>query len=347
MFAEGSFGRKSIPVASILLVGIVALLLPLIGLSSRVLSLSILVGIYAIVTYGISFLYGTGGLLSIAQGGLWGVGAYIAAILAINHGWSFPAVLLVAIVGTALLSTLVALLSLRVRGHYFTIITFAVAEGIRALINAWQGLTGGTVGIVVSKPASIGPWQISTSIDWYDVCAVTLVVVLVVVHFLTRSRFGRRLAGTRDNVELAASVGISLGRLRVIAFAISGALAGLGGVYWAFSQSYVQGDQFGATASITFILVMLLGGAKYLYGPLIGAIVVVFLPVVLDLPPLLGTAALGVVFILVILLAPRGIASLGDVIVRLVRRRSRTGTGAPPAPLGDDDLAVTSRWSQR
>ena len=316
-----TFRRQHLPaLVEVAVVLVFVLCLPLLRVSHQGIALLILVFVYATVTHGLTLLYGTGGLLSIAQGGLWGVGAYTCAIGAVKNGWPFIPTVLLAIVVTTVLSTLVALLSLRVRGHYFVIITFAVAEGIRALINAWTDVTGGTQGITVAVPATVGDLKISQNIQWYYIAGITLVIVLVAMHFTSTSAYGRRLAASRDNVQLASSVGINVARSRIIAFAISGALAGLGGVYWAYSQSYVQGDQFGASASITFILVMLLGGSRYLLGPTIGAAVVVFLPIWLNLPPLLSSIVLGAVFIVVIMLAPSGIAGLGDVAIRLFRR---------------------------
>ena len=316
--------RRVVPWGGLIVLGLIASALPALHPTNRTMALAILACIYALVTYGLAFLFGTGGLLSIAHGGLWGVGAYAAAILAMKHGWGFGQSVLAAIVVTALAATFVALLSLRVKGHYFTIITFAVAEGIRALINVWTSFTNGTEGIVVSKVAVLGGWRIGGVDDWYYLVLGTLVLVMAVYRMLVISPFGRRLAATRDNVDLASSVGIGVRGLRVIAFAFSGMLAGIGGAYWAFQQSYVQGDQFGATASITFLLVMLLGGAKYLYGPVIGAIIVVFLPPTFNLSPLLGQAALGVVFIIVILVAPGGIASIGDRLAHWRKRRRTT-----------------------
>ncbi|WP_432839760.1 branched-chain amino acid ABC transporter permease [Dactylosporangium sp. CA-092794] len=301
---------KSLLVLAVLTV--LALLLPAAGPSQRVLSLATLAGIYAIVTYGVAILYGTGGLLSIAHGGLWGIGAYSAALLVVDRGWGFLAVLGAAVVVTACFATAVALMSLRVKGHYFTIITFAVAEGIRALLNAWEPVTHGTEGIVVSAPVRIGGLEVSGNADWYTLVVISLAVVIALTRLVVVSPFGRRLAATRDNLDLAASVGIGVGSLRLAAFGFSGALAGVGGAYWAMSQSYVHGDQFGAGASIVFILCMLLGGAKYTYGPAIGALIVVFMPPLLALPPLAGTAALGVVFIIVIMVAPGGLAGLPD-----------------------------------
>ncbi|WP_213451327.1 branched-chain amino acid ABC transporter permease [Rhizomonospora bruguierae] len=329
---------KSLVVLAV--VTVLMLLLPAVGPSNRVLSLATLAAIYAIVTYGIALLFGTGGLLSIAHGGLWGIGAYTAALFAVRAGWSFLPVLVLSVVITAGAATLVALMSLRVRGHYFTIITFAVAEGIRALINAWTPVTAGTEGIVVVAPVRVFGFDIRSNADWYYIVVVSLAVVIALTRLVVVSRFGRRFAATRDNLDLAASVGIGVSRLRLLAFSLSGALAGLGGAYWAYSQTFVHGDQFGAAASIVFILCMLLGGARYTYGPLIGAVIVVFMPPLLALPPLLATAALGVVFILVILLTPGGLASLPERLGQLWRRWRGPDPRPPGAGAAGDGAAA-------
>jgi ABC-type branched-subunit amino acid transport system permease subunit len=115
-------------------------------------------------------------------------------------------------------------------------------------------------------------------------------------------------------------------------FAITGAMAGIAGVYWAYLEKYVVPSQFSATASISFVVVVLLGGSAYLLGPLLGAIVVIFLPSLLHLSPLLSNAMIGVIFIAVILLFPEGVVGLITRSLGWLAARARRGAPRPTRP---------------
>jgi ABC-type branched-subunit amino acid transport system permease subunit len=266
--------------------------------------------VYTIVAVSISFLYSLGGVLSVVHGSLWGIGAYIAAILCQNHGWGFVPAALVAIFGVAIIAALFAGLSVRLRGSYFVIVLFAASEVIEGVMINWTSLTGGNGGIVMSVNASIGGHAIDDNLSWYRVGLITLLVVLAILQFTAVSRLGRQLRAIRDNRDLAISVGISVGKVHTYAFALSGAMAGLAGVYWAFLQAYVVPSQYSVTAGISFLVIMLIGGAAYMLGPAVGALIVIFLPSILHLSPLLSNAVIGVAFIVVILSSPQGVAGM-------------------------------------
>lgn len=279
-------------------------------LSPQDTNLAAVVFIYSIVATGIALLYHYGGLLSIAHGGLWGIGAYFAAVLGQREGWPFIPVLIAAAIGCALGATLLASISIRVAGSYFLIILFAVSEVIYGVMNNWTSLTAGAEGIVVSVKPSLFGFKLNSNPHWYEVSLISLIVVLIVVQGVKKSRIGQRLKAIRDNRDLAVSVGVGVVNTHMIAFAITGAVAAVGGVYWGYFEGYVVPSQYSPTASIDFVLVVLLGGAAYLLGPTVGAIVVIFLPSVLHLAPLLGDAVIGAIFIAVILLSPSGLAGI-------------------------------------
>ena len=315
-------------IAGLIVLAVVARIV-LVGLQEQDINLAAVAFMYSTVATGIALLYYYGGLLSIAHGGLWGIGAYFAAILAMRHGWSMLPILVVAAIGCAIGATLLASISIRVVGSYFLIILFAVSEVIYGVMNTWTGLTAGAEGIVVTAKASLFGFKLDSNEHWYEATVVTLIIVLLVVQAVKRSRIGQRLKAIRDNRDLAVSVGVNVVSTHMIAFAITGAIAAVGGVYWGYFEGYVVPSQYSPTASIDFVLVVLLGGSAYLLGPTLGAIVLIFLPSVLHLSPLLGDAVIGAIFIAVILLSPSGLAGIFEQSFHwFLRKLSGGGTSA-------------------
>lgn len=323
-------------IAGLIAVCVIAGVFPYSGVAAQYVTLGVTVFIYAIVASGIGLLYHDGGLLSVAHGGLWGVGAYTAAVLVSRYNWPLIPVLLVAIVIAGVAGMSLASISTRVAGSYFIIILFAVSEVIYGVMVNWTAITNGSEGIVIAGPTSLFGYQISSDLQWYYVSLVTLVVILVLLRLIKQSQLGRHLRAIRDSRPLAVSVGISVTRVHMATFAMTGAMAGIAGVYWAYLEKYVVPSQYSATASIDFVVVVLLGGSAYLLGPLLGAIVVIFLPQVLHLSPLLSDAVIGVIFIAVILLFPEGVVGLITRLVGLLV--ARTGIGRigrwPKLPAG-------------
>jgi branched-chain amino acid transport system permease protein len=303
------------------------------NLTQAMLNYAAVAVIYTIVVAGIAFLYAYGGLLSVVHGSLFGIGAYFVAVLCQQHGWNLLPAMLLGMAAVAVAAALFSALSVRLQGSYFVIVLFAASQVIEGIMVNWTAVTGGNEGIVISTPASILGFDLSTNLDWYRAGLITLLVVLAVTQIAAVSRLGRQMRAIRDNRDLAISVGISVGRTHMYAFALSGVWAGVAGAYWAFLQGYVVPSQYAPNAGITFLVIMLLGGSAYLLGPTIGAIIVIFLPTVLHLSPLLSNAVIGVVFILVILSSPQGIAGMlvGGFRALLTRSGARAREGAEEA----------------
>lgn len=314
-------------IAQLAAVCVVAVVFAASGVPPQYITLGVTVFIYATLASGIALLYHDGGLLSVAHGGLWGVGAYAASVLVTKENWALVPVILAAALIAGIAGMSLASISTRVAGSYFIIILFAVSEVIYGVMINWNALTNGAEGIVVATPASLFGYLITTNIQWYYVTLITLVVVLLLLRAIKQSRLGKHLRAIRDSRPLAMSVGISVARVHMASFAITGAMAGIAGVYWAYLEKYVVPSQFSATASINFVVVVLLGGSAYLLGPLLGAIVVIFLPSLLHLSPLLSDAMIGVIFIAVILLFPEGVVGLVTRFLGLLMARTARAVG--------------------
>jgi branched-chain amino acid transport system permease protein len=303
-------------VAGLAVLVVVAVIFAASGVPAQYITLGVTVFIYAIVASGIALLYHDGGLLSVAHGGLWGVGAYTAAVLATRYNWQLIPILLAAAIITAIAATSLASISTRVAGSYFIIILFAVAEVIYGIMENWNSITNGSEGIVLATPGSLFGYQISSNMQWYYTSLVALVIVLLVLRVVKQSQLGRHLRAIRDSRPLAMSVGISIARVHMATFAITGAMAGVSGVFWAYLEKYVVPSQYSTTAGIDFVI---------------------FLPQVLHLSPLLSDAVIGVIFIAVILLFPEGVVGLITRSLGWLTARAWIGRGptTPPDEAGD------------
>ena len=300
----------------------VMVLFPTIISSSRFLDVAITYGIFAIALYGLGFLYGQTNYLSIAHSALMGVGAYTAAILFIQIGFGFWAVLPLA----ALLAMVAALLlgypALRVSGYHFVIVTFAACElfvlATRNLggAEARKGLTGGAQGLDITEPvgAIFGQsFDINLELEpFYYLVIAFLFVTILISRFLVASPLGRTFRAIRENEPLARSVGIRANWYKILAFGISGLFAGVAGALFAYKLRHIAPDLFNSFEGVELALMVLLGGSRRLMGPLVGAIIVGFLPEILDvigigLTPFQRQIVFGALLIAVIILLPHGL----------------------------------------
>ena len=327
----------------IVAVGIFILLLPEFS-SSRHLFLATVTGTTAIAVYGLAVIFGQAGILSLAHAGLWAIGAYTGAIFFREFGWSYWAVLPLGIILASVAAALLAYPALRIRGHFFLIATFGFGELVRIVLENGGGFESGRrLGLIVQggMPDFFGiGLQSSNSI--YYVTVAYLVIAIAAVYLIRRSGFGATMRAVRENEDLAESIGIRLARTKIAAFTLSGAFTGAAGVHYAFLLKHIEPSLFGAQDGIELALMVLIGGAVPLLGPLVGSAVVLFVP---ELPfaenPNFVQIAYGLALILLILLLPQGMVSgvkalylqLRDLLMRslaLVREPPPESTSKDP-----------------
>jgi branched-chain amino acid transport system permease protein len=309
--------------ASLLALCLILAVLPAAGPSAQLLQLMTLALIFSIPATGLSLLYGDGGQMSVANGALYGVGAYVAAMGARDQLFLFwPALPLAAAAG-ALAAFLVGLTALRVRGHYFLIVTFAFAELWRITTANLRTITGGNQGILVLDDITLpGIGDVRSLAALYYVALVFALLAGFTVVLLRFSPFGRALRAIRENERLAISLGLNAAMVRLLAFAVSGALAAVGGVIYVYNVKHIGPDLFGAYAGIQVVLVLLVGGSRSPIGPVIGSIIFFLTPELIRFDPVSTQIVYGVVLILIVLVSPQGLApGIAGLFVRLFRRK--------------------------
>lgn len=226
----------------------------------------------AIIILSVVVITGYAGQLSLAQYAIAGLGALIAGRLAEN-GWPFLLALAAGAIGTVPIGIAVGLAGVRTRGVNLAIVTLALAAALQGYVFNNVDLTGGIDGTNVGSPSIFG-WDIGSIAHPERYASVALAVLIVVslgVANVRRSRVGRRLIAVRSNERAAASLGISVVGTKLYAFALAGAIAGIGGTILTFRNPSVNYAQFSVFKSVHMVQDAVIGGLGYLVGPPFGA----------------------------------------------------------------------------
>ena len=282
---------------------------------------------------GLSVLTGLSGQISLGQGALMAVGAYVTALLLSGGGWPLPVVLIIAVLGTALVGVLVGAAAARLRGPYLAGATLAFAIGLPALAD-YRGLAstlGGQNGLVVLAPEP-PEWLAGVAFDRWQlgVSTIAAAITLVLLGNLAHSRFGRCWRAVRDDEVAAQLAGLPVARLQIVAFVVSAACAGLGGALLALVNGLAAPGAFGLTLSLQLLAAVVLGGLGTLPGAVYGSFLLVFLPtwsaslatrldLSRDIYANLPLAVYGAVLMLVMLVFPAGLHGGISRLIRIIR----------------------------
>ncbi|MBE7940676.1 MULTISPECIES: branched-chain amino acid ABC transporter permease [Ramlibacter] len=232
--------------------------------------------IYGIVGLGLMLLAGYTGLFSIGHAAFFGVGAYTEAVLA-GMGWPFVLSLPLAAMLAAATGVVVGLPALRVKGIYLGMATLSFGFVVAEVFARWESVTGGNAGKSVNAAKAFG-WTAEAGAPFYYLCLLLAAVATLACLNLLRSSTGRAFVAIRDSEVSAQSMGIALARYKTLSFAISAALAGLGGGLYAHHIHFISPDQFDIIQSIDLLLMVVVGGLGSIHGAFLGAIFLIGLP---------------------------------------------------------------------
>ena len=279
--------------------------------------------VFALLAASLDLLVGFTGLPSLGHAAYFGVGAYAAGWVAIHATAAAPVTLLAAVGAGALAAAAAGWVAVRTSGVYFLMLTLALAEVIQQVAESWEPVTGGSNGLY-GIPAVRVASQALTNVAYLHgyVLACCLLGVLV-LWSLVASPFGATLRGIRDNEPRMRSIGYHPARYKYAAFVAAGAVAGLAGGLLAAQQRLVTPADLGFTTSALALLAVVIGGSGTIWGPCVGAAVVILVRD--SLGPSLdghGPLVLGLVFIVVVFAMPRGVAGVrGLPVTRLWRAK--------------------------
>ena len=317
----------------IVLIAVVAILLLVAPLVLPVVANQTLVriGVYAVAVLGLNIVMGYTGQVNLGQIFFVGLGAYVTAY-GVNHGWNIVVVFAAACVIAGIVGLLVALAAARLGGLAIAMVTIALPIVGVPLAKRLDEFTGGSQGI--SARFSDAPdWSRLYSDQWqfYIVLLVTAAAFLLARN-LVRGKYGRAFGVVRENEAVAASMGVSPYRTKVLAFTVASIFGGASGFLYLAAVQYTSPETLSFGHSISLVAAMVIGGAGSIAGSLIGGAYYVFVPQLTNaIDPSFTTASQGAILLAVLFLLPEGLVSLPRVVRRLTRRRStRPAPGNSP-----------------
>jgi len=333
---------QRVPLASVVAVAALAALaaVPLVLDDRYLLRIFTLVGINVVMVTGLSLLFGYAGQISLGHAAFFGLGAYTSGFLT-RLGVPWVVGLFAGVVMASLGGFLLALPSLRLKGHYLAMATLGFGEIVLFFFTEAEPITGGSDGLREIPPAALGSFAFDTPVLKYLLVWGIVAVVLLQAAGLVRRRPGRALRAIHGSELGAQACGIDTTRVKTQVFVLSAGLAGLAGVLYAHYVGFVSPSTFTLNLSLVLVTMVALGGMGSLAGAVTGTVLLTLLPYADAIVPGLSRDAVaflqdwesdihGLVLILVMLFMPRGLAGMGRWIGTRAAswRRARAGSEA-------------------
>jgi branched-chain amino acid transport system permease protein len=290
------------------------------------------IGVYAVAVLGLNIVMGYTGQVNLGQIFFVGLGAYVTAY-GVNHGWNILLVFVAACAIAGVVGLLVALAAARLGGLAIAMVTIALPIVGVPLAKRLSEFTGGSQGIS-ARFTDAPDWSGLANDQWqfYIVLAVTAGAFLL-ARSLVRGKYGRAFAAVRENEAVAASMGISPYRTKVLAFTIASIFGGASGFLYLAAVQYTSPETLSFGHSISLLAAMVIGGAGSIAGSLLGGAYYVFVPQLTNaVDPNLTTVSQGAILLAVLFLLPGGLVSLPRAVRRLTRRAAPRRSTAQTAP---------------
>jgi branched-chain amino acid transport system permease protein len=268
----------------------------------------VLCAMNVLLALSLNLVIGYTGQLNLGQSAFFAIGAYVSTILIKDHGWNFWLAGCVAVISAGVVGLVLAAFAVRLRGHYLAIASLGFAVITYQVLVNWENVTQGVRGIYGILPPVSGSVNL-----FYLVSAIALVIYLLMDNLL-RSPVGETLRAIREDEVSAASLGVNAALWKAFAFGVGAAIAGLAGLFYPGFVGTLVPDAFNIVESFTMMAMVIVGGMGTMIGPVIGAVLLTFLPELLRGFGEMRLMIYGLALMLVVLFMPGG-------IVQLVKRK--------------------------
>lgn len=311
----------------ILVLATAAVALPALTSNAFHIHVAVMVAINMVLVTGLSIVARTG-RLSMGHSAFAAIGAYSTVLLITKQGMPWLAAAAVGLGLSMVVAFLLGRVIVRLRGVYFVLVTFAFAEFVRLLLLEWPEVTGGASGIAGIPPVSVFGFAVGDLVQWYVLVAAVAVALTFVVHQFFTTPEGVSFLAADANPDLAEATGIPVARVQLAAFVIGATITAFGGILYGGYLGFLSPESFNVHMAIAMVTMLVVGGVRSSWGPVLGAIILTPLPEFLRGSLHYQHLLYGVVLVVILVFLPRGISSIASVDVRrrfieVFERRSR------------------------
>ncbi len=300
------------------------ILLPLLmqmgWMNSYWLSVFVFIGIYCLITIGLSLLMGYAGQISLGHGAFFGLGAYTSAILTTHLGVNSWLAIVAAIGLTSLVALVIGIPSLRLHGHYLAMATLAIGEILVIIFTAEGDLTGGPSGMGGVPYLTLFGWKLNTDFRFYIFIWTVVVIVLLLCLNIIHSRVGRALRSIHGGELAANSMGVNTTVYKVQVFVLSAALASLAGCFFVHYMTFISPVSCSLKFSVMLVVMVAIGGMNNVWGAILGTFILNMLPEYLSDFGDYDILIYGLILMLIMIFLPDG---LYGGIVKSIRTLQR------------------------
>jgi branched-chain amino acid transport system permease protein len=302
---------------------------PVVGLFSAVshyLDIMVFVGIHSLITLGLCLLMGYAGQISLGHAAFYGIGAYASGILSVKCGLDPWLAIPVGMALAAAVALLVGWPSMKLRGHYLAMATLGFGQIVFVVLNNWIALTDGPDGFGEIPRLSLCGLVFDTSLSYYYLVWAVVVVMLIFCLNIIHSRVGRALVAIHDSELAARSLGVNAAWFKLQIFVLSAVMAALAGSFYAHYVTHITpkvGDLF---FSIKVVMMVVIGGMTSVWGAMVGAALLGFLPEWLIFLEDFDVLAYGLILLLIVMFFSRGLVDVPGAIYRRLAARRRSAS---------------------
>lgn len=300
--------------------------------SDYYLSILIFTGINAIIVMGLTLLMGYAGQISLGHAAFFGIGAYCSGVLTVKLGFSILTAFLSGIILSTVLAMAISIPTLKLKGHYLAVATLGFGEIIYIAFNEFLQVTGGPSGLSGIPGITLLGYAFTGGAAYFYLVWTIVILLLVFSLNLIYSRFGRALRAIHGSDVAAAAMGLNVSWLKVQVFVLSAVYASIGGSLYAHFVTFISPPTFDLFVSVLLLMMVVIGGGGSLWGGLLGAGILTFLPEYLRVLKDFDVLAYGIILMVILLFMPEGLSKGLTLLVRWARGKIISGRMATEQP---------------
>jgi branched-chain amino acid transport system permease protein len=285
-------------------------ILPAFSPNPYIMTIVAFAGIHVLLCTGLNLLMGYAGQISMGHAGFWGLGAYISGVLTAKFGVPPVFALFASVLGTVMIAWIIGFPTLRLKGHYLAVATLGVGIIIQIFFIQLDSLTGGPSGLVNVPSFSVGSFQIDTPLKNHYFIWIFVALGLIGALNLGNSRVGRALKAVNTSEVAAETLGVKTFQYKVNVFVLSAIYAAVAGSLYVHYLNFAAPESFGFTTSVLLVTMVTVGGIGSFWGPILGAILLTFLPEYLRAYEGLDVLIYGLLLAGSIMFMPHGLVSV-------------------------------------